>query len=86
MHFDLNNLGRRDFFFSFVPDSPLSMVTPLFLPELSSVTLSYFIPAVPIVRVFGKILVHEFPISYSHIEWDLLLSRNEMIEMVGIKN
>ena len=43
----------------------LSMLTSLFLPA-SSVSLSNFILTVP-MRVFGKTLVHEFPISYSHI-------------------
>ena len=33
-------------------------------------------------RVLGKTLVHEFPISYSHAEWYLLFSRNDMIEIV----
>ena len=32
-------------------------------------------------RVFGKTLVHEFPISYSHAEWYLLVQRNDTIEM-----
>ena len=29
--------------------------------------------------VFGKTLVHEFHISYSHTEWYLLFLQNEMI-------
>ena len=29
--------------------------------------------------VFGKTLVHEFPISYSHTEWYLLFSRGEIV-------
>ena len=33
-------------------------------------------------RVLGKILLHEFPISYSHTESYLLFSRNDLIEMV----
>ena len=33
-------------------------------------------------RVFGNTFVHEFPISYSLIEWYLLFSRKDMIEMV----
>ena len=33
-------------------------------------------------RVFGKTLMHEFPISYSHTEWYLLFLWNDMIEMV----
>ena len=32
--------------------------------------------------LFGKTLAHEFHISYSHNEWYLLFSRNDMIEMV----
>ena len=30
-------------------------------------------------RVFGKTHVHEFPMSYSHTEWYLLLSRGEIV-------
>ena len=30
-------------------------------------------------RVFGKTLVHKFPISYSYTEWYLRYSRNDMI-------
>ena len=47
--------------------------------------LSYFVLAVPVpeclgkyscmsARMFGKTLVHEFPISYSHTEWYFLFS------------
>ena len=53
----------------FEPTILLSIRTPLFLPT-SSVSLSYFILAVPML-VFGKTLVHEFPMSYSHTEWYL---------------
>ena len=37
--------------------------------------MSYFILAV--AGVFGKTLVHEFRISYSHPEWNLLSSLSE---------
>ena len=47
-----------------VPALLLSILTPLFL-QSSSVSLS---------RVFWKIFVHEFPISYSHTEWYFLFS------------
>ena len=30
-------------------------------------------------RVFGKTLVHEFPMSYSHTEWYLPFSRGEIV-------
>ena len=30
-------------------------------------------------RVFGKTLVHEFQISYTHTEWFLLFSRGEIV-------
>ena len=29
-------------------------------------------------RVFGKTLVHEFPMCYSHSEWYILFSRGEI--------
>ena len=57
-----------------------SILTLLFLAS-SFVSLSYFIFPVP-MRECGKTLVHEFPISYSHTEWYLLFSRNDMIGMV----
>ena len=46
-------LGRRDFFFLSCSAFLLSILTPLFLPS-SSVSLSYFIFAVPIRESFGK--------------------------------
>ena len=65
-------LDRTNFFVSAVLISTFIL---LFLLS-SSVSLSYFYFAVPMraARVFGKILVHEFPISYSHTEWNLLSS------------
>ena len=35
--------------------------------------------------VFGKTLVHEFPMSYSHTEWYLLFSRGEIVCELGPK-
>ena len=58
----------------FVPALLFFVLTPLFQPP-SSVSLSYFILAVP-MPVFGKTLVHEIPISYSHTEWYLLFFRS----------
>ena len=30
-------------------------------------------------QVFGKTLLHEFPITYSHAEWYVLFSRGEIV-------
>ena len=53
----------------FVPAVFLSILKPLFLHS-SSVSLSFFIlySCFSHAHVFGKTLVHEFPISYSHTE------------------
>ena len=59
----------------FMPALPFSIVTPLFFFVLFHSCSSH-------ARVFGKTLVHEFPLSYLHTEWYLLFSRNEMIEMI----
>ena len=56
----------------------LSMLTPLFLPSLS-VSLCYFVLAVPMRECLGKTLVHEFPMSYSYTEWYLPFSRGEIV-------
>ena len=47
--------------FSFVPGLILSVLTSLFLPSSSSVTLSYFILAVPIRECLGK---HSYTSSF----------------------
>ena len=69
-------IGRQDLFFS----APFTFHThaPLFLPS-SSVSLSYFILAVPIhecwktlAHEFHSSSAHEFLISYSHTEWYLI--------------
>ena len=65
LYFDSSVIGRLDFFFG--PILLLSILTPLFLPS-SSVSLSYFILAVPMRQCLGKTLVHEFPMSYSYTE------------------
>ena len=44
------------------------VLTSFFVPS-SSVSLSYFRFCCSNARVFGKTLVHQFPISYSHAEW-----------------
>ena len=54
----------------FVPALLLSILTPLFLPS-SSVFFVLFRSCCSHARVFGKTLVHEFPVSYSHTEWYL---------------
>ena len=44
--------------------------------------LLFFVPALLLAvpsRVFGKTLVHEFPITNSHTEWYLLFSRGEIV-------
>ena len=66
LYFDKTVISRRDF--SFVPALLFSIRTPFFLPS-SAVSFSYFIRAVPMRECFGKTLVHEFPMSYSHTEW-----------------
>ena len=53
-----------------MPAFLLSLLTALFLPS-SSVSLSYFVLAVPMLECLGK-LVHEFHISPSRTEWYLL--------------
>ena len=73
-------IGRRDFFCSclicFFPYSRLSS----YLLRLFLYLISFLLfPA----RVFGKTLVHEFPISYSHTEWYLLFSRGEIVLALG---
>ena len=56
-------IGRRDFFF-FVPAVAFSMLMPFFLPP-SSVSLSYFILAVPMRKRLGKhsCMSSPFPIA-----------------------
>ena len=64
--------GRRDIFFScplcFFPYSRLSLITSFFCFFI------LFHSCCSHAQVFGKLLVHEFPISYSHTEWYLLFS------------
>ena len=64
----------------FVPALLLSILTPFFLPS-SSVSLSYFIFAVPMPECLGKhsCMSSEFPISYSHTEWYLPFLRSEIV-------
>ena len=63
---------------SFVLAIFICIFTLLFLPS-SSVLFILFHFCCSHAQVFGKTLVHEFHISYSHTEWSLLFSRNEMI-------
>ena len=53
------------------PTLLFSILTPLFLPSLS-VSLSYFVLAVPIRKCLGKQSCTSSPISYSHSEWYLI--------------
>ena len=62
----------------FVPALLLSILTPLFLPS-SSVSLYYFIHAVPIRECLGKHSCMSFPCPYSHTEWYLHFSRGEIV-------
>ena len=59
-------LGRRDFFF-FRPRFTSSMLTPLFIPS-SSVSLSYFILAVPMHEGLGKHSCMSSPFPICHTE------------------
>ena len=74
-------------FHQVVSDSPpglhsfsCSLYFSLYSPLSLTLSTCFIVLAVPIrfccshARVFGKILVHEFPISYSHTEWNLLSS------------
>ena len=57
-------IGCRDFFF-FMAALLLYILAPLFFPS----SVSFFShPCCSNARVFGKTLVLEFPISYSHTE------------------
>ena len=56
----------------FVPTVLFSILTPLFCVS-SSVSLSYFVLAVPMRKCLRK-HSHELPVSYSHTEWYFLIS------------
>ena len=61
----------------FVPSLLLSIFEPLFLP--SSPVSVLFRSCCSDARVFGKTLMHEFPMSYSHTECTFLFSRGEIV-------
>ena len=63
LYFDLGVIGRQEFFF-FVPALLLSIPTPVFLPS-SSVSLSYFVLAVPLRECLRKHLCmsSQFPVA-----------------------
>ena len=67
----------------FVPALHLSMLTPLFLPS-SSVSLSYFILAVPARQCLGKQsrMSSLFPVAILH--GTFFFSPNDTIEMVEV--
>ena len=68
LHFDIDVIGRLGFFCScplcFFPCSRLSSYLFVCLFVIYRFCCSH-------ARVFGKTLVHEFPMSYSHTEWYL---------------
>ena len=70
-------VGHRDFFscpLYFFPYINLSLFTFFFL-----CFFVVFHSCCSHSQVYGKTLVHEFPISSSHTEWNFLLSLNEII-------
>ena len=62
----------------FVPALLLSILMPLFLP-FSVCIFVLFRSCCSHARVFGKALVHEFPMSSRHTEWYLPFSRGEIV-------
>ena len=82
LYFDLVVIGRRNLFV-FALALILSILIPLFLRS-SSVSLSYFIFAVPILECLGKTLVYEFPISYRMLAFDYVcLNEQNLIEYIA---
>ena len=70
---DFRHLGRWDFV-CFMPTELLSIFVLLFLSS-SYASLSYFNLTVPMRElVFGRTLMHELHIFYSHTEWNLFSS------------
>ena len=75
-------IGRRDFFFR-----------ALFASFHSHASLLTFFVCFFILfhsccfhaRVFGKTLLHEFPIYYSHTEWYLLFSRGIVLSLPKLR-
>ena len=66
-------IGRQDFFF--VPDLPdFFRAYTLASSYLFVCFFNLFRSWCTHARVFGKTLVHEFPISYSRTEWYLFFS------------
>ena len=64
-------IGRRDFFYS----CPLSFFhTHASLLSVFVCLIVLFYSCCSHVWVFGKTLLYEFPVSYSHTEWYFLLS------------
>ena len=56
----------------FVPAVLFSILTPLFCP--SSYLIVLYRSCCSHAWVFGKTVVHEFPVSYSHTKWYFLIS------------
>ena len=70
-------IGRRDFFFFHARFTSFHTHT-----SLLTFIICFFIlfhSCCFHARVFGKTLVHEFPISCSHNEWYLLFLRGEIV-------
>ena len=63
-------------------DLLLSLPTPPFLP--SSVSLSYFIIAVPMPKCLGKYSCMSSPFPIAILNGTLFFSRNDLIEMVEV--
>ena len=71
------SLGWLDFFFLLGPLHSFPILTPLLS---SSSVFILFYSCCSHVRVFGKTLVNEFLISYSHTEWYLLFTDRALHE------
>ena len=67
----LYKVTGQDFFFR-VCGTSFHIYSPLLTFFLCFIVL--FLSCCSNARVFGKTLVHEFPISYSHTDWNLLSS------------
>ena len=82
LYFDQVVIGRWNLFV-FAPALILSILLPLFLHS-SSVSLSYFIFAVPILECLGKTLVYEFPNPYRMLAYrHVCLNEQNLIEYIA---
>ena len=67
----LYKVTAQDFFIR-IRGTSFHIYSPLLIFFLCFIVL--FLSCCSYARVFGKTLLHEFPISYSHTEWNLLSS------------